>query len=243
MKSIKALLLLNLRVLTFRAKREDFDSFSKEHLLYGLCCTWLAGIGRWWDDPKAKVLQYLGLGSVVYIFILAAIIWLLVLPLRPRSWSYMQVLTFISFTSLPAFLYAIPVETFTSLEDATNINVVFLGIIASWRISLLFYYLIVHPCLHWFYTSVVTLLPITTIVVSLSAMNLHRVVFNIMGGLREIDKTPHDGEYGILFLLSILSFYSIGPLFISYVGLVTHAQIYRSRRNQTKEEVGISDKK
>lgn len=229
MNKLRELFQVNERLLTFRATQSDFKSYSTSHLYFGLFCTWLVGIGRWWDDPNAEFVQRLGVGSVAYIFVLATIIWLLVLPLKPRDWSYKHVVIFISFTSLPALLYAIPVEQFTSIGTAVTLNMYFLAVVAIWRVSLLVYYLIKHAALPIFYTLVVTLLPIVTIVVSLALLNLHKVVFNLMGGLREHDKSPHDGEYGVLILLSILSFYGIIPLLISYVGIVTHAQIFKKR--------------
>lgn len=224
MNRIKKLFIFNLRLLLFRMSREEFDTFSNSHLKFGLFCTWIVGMGRWWDDPRANILQHLGVGSVVYIFILSAIIWLLVLPLKARTWSYKHVLTFVSLTSLPALLYAIPVERFFELETATNMNVWFLAVVALWRVALYFFYLMRHGGLHWFYTTVVGLLPLTAIVTSLFVLNLERVVFNIMGGMRDVDKSANDGAYVILFLLTAFSIYAIIPLLITYVGLIVHAR-------------------
>jgi len=224
MDKIIKLLLFNLRLLSFRMTREDFESFNSSHLIFGLFCTWIVGIGRWWDDPGAKFIQHLGLGSVIYIFVLAAIIWLLVMPLKPRMWSYKHVLTFVSLTSLPALLYAIPVEQFLSIDSAISMNVWFLAIVAVWRVSLFLFYLGRHAGLNWFYRIVVGLLPLSAIVFSLFVLNLHRVVFDIMGGLRDVNKSSHDGEYGILFLLTALSYLAIIPLLICYVGIIIHAR-------------------
>jgi len=41
------------------------------HLMFGLLCAWLAGMGRYWDDPGAHLLQRLGVGSVIYVFALS----------------------------------------------------------------------------------------------------------------------------------------------------------------------------
>ena len=51
--------------------------FDKTHFIAGLIGTWIVGMGRYWDDPSAKLLQHLGMGSVIYIFVLAAFIWLI----------------------------------------------------------------------------------------------------------------------------------------------------------------------
>src|SRR3954454_22335388 len=95
-----------LRVLTFRASREELHSLDRRHLAFGLVCTWLVGIGRWWDDPGAPLFLHLGLGSVLYVFILSLLLWLIVWPLRPRDWSYERLLTYVTLTSPPAALYA-----------------------------------------------------------------------------------------------------------------------------------------
>ena len=224
----------NLRLLCFRASRDDFESFDLRHLRFGLFCTWIVGMGRWWDDPGANILQHLGLGSLVYVFILSAIICLLVKPLKPHEWSYRHVLTFVSLTSLPALLYAIPVEQFYSLETATIMNVWFLALVALWRVSLFFFYLKRHARLHWFYTTVVGLLPLTAIVSSLFALNLERVVFRIMGGLRDSEKSANDGAYSILFLLTALSIYAIVPLLVTYIGLIIHA--WKSKSSSVEAE-------
>jgi len=60
----------------------------------------------------------------------------------------------------------------------------------------------------------VTLMPICIIISILTLLNLHRVVFNIMGGMR--DPTPHDGSYMVLVLLTGISLILSIPLLISY---------------------------
>ncbi|MEI9911696.1 MAG: hypothetical protein WDO71_19805 [Bacteroidota bacterium] len=101
-----------IRLLTFQIERDEMLAFNHRHFIAGLIGTWLVGIGRYWDDPGAKLLQHLGLGSVIYIFCLAAFIWLIILPFKVEKWSYFRVLTFVGLTSFPALLYAIPVERF-----------------------------------------------------------------------------------------------------------------------------------
>src|SRR5215211_6002255 len=98
------------RVLTFKITREEIFQFNWRHFIIGLIGTWIVGIGRYWDDEGASRLQHLGLGSVIYIFLLAIFIWLIIKPFFVKNWNYFTVLTFISLTSFPAILYAIPVE-------------------------------------------------------------------------------------------------------------------------------------
>jgi len=95
---------LHLRVLTFLATEKELLALDRRHLAWGLFCTWLVGVGRWWDDPGARLLQHLGLGSVIYVFSLSALLWLLTWPLRPKNWSYFRVLTFVSLCSAPGLL-------------------------------------------------------------------------------------------------------------------------------------------
>ena len=208
------------RLLTFRLTREEFAELNRKHLILGLVCTWLVGVGRWWDDPGANILQHLGLGSVIYIFVLAALLWLIILPLKPKDWSYLHVLTFVSLTAPPAILYAIPVERFFRLEMARTLNVWFLGVVALWRVALFFFYLKRHARLHAFAIAVAGLLPLTLVVVTLTVLNLERVVFNIMGGLRENAGTANDEAYGVLIGLSSLSIITFVPLIVIYVFLV-----------------------
>jgi hypothetical protein len=130
-----------LRLLAFRITREELEALDCRHLIFGLLATWIVGMGRWWDDPAARPLQMLGVGSVLYAVFLSALIWLVLWPLRPRCWSYPNVLTFISLTSLPGAVYALPVEAWYDVETASLINLASLAVVALWRVSLLLFYL------------------------------------------------------------------------------------------------------
>src|SRR5688572_7884349 len=110
------------RLLTFKITRDEILQFSKSHFIAGLVGTWVVGMGRYWDDEGASVLQHLGLGSVIYIFILAGFIWLILKPFFVDNWNYFTVLTFVGLTSFPAILYAIPVERFFTIQTANTIN-------------------------------------------------------------------------------------------------------------------------
>lgn len=213
------------RLLTFRLTKEEFLQFDTRHLVFGLICTWIVGMGRWWDDPGANLLQHLGLGSIIYVFVLAAVLLLVAAPLRPDNLTYKSVLTFVTLTSLPALLYAIPVERFTELSIARSINVWFLAAVATWRLALLLFFLKRIAGLPIFASVVVSLLPIMAIVTTLTVLNLERAVFDIMGGLRETG-TANDEAYGVLFGLTFLSMLLIIPTAICYVGLI----IYRRSR-------------
>jgi hypothetical protein len=216
-----------LRLLTFKITREEILNFNRTHFIAGLVGTWIVGMGRYWDDKEASLLQHLGMGSVVYIFILAGFIWLLLKPFLIDHWNYFTVVTFIGLTSFPAIFYAIPVERFFPIEDANMINIWFLLVVASWRLGLLYYFLKRFTKLGIGNIVTVTLLPICLIITTLTVLNLHRVVFDIMGGNR--NPTPHDGAYTVLLILTGLSAILTLPLLVAY-GM----GIYNRRKERMK---------
>lgn len=207
--------------------------FNTRHFLAGLIGTWLVGMGRYWDDVRASLLQKLGLGSVIYIFLLALFIWMIVKPFRIPNWTYFRVLTFISLTSFPAILYAVPVERFVSIGLANKINVWFLAIVALWRLSLLYYFLKQFTKLSVGSILTITFMPICLIISVLTALNLHRVVFNIMGGIR--NPTPHDSSYFVLMFLTVISMILSIPLLISY-SIAVHSSRSKSAESTDAEQ-------
>lgn len=220
------------RLLTFKITQGEVLSFTKGHLIFGLVCTWLVGIGRYWDDPGANLLQHLGVGSVIYVFILSLLLCLVVFPLRPKNWSYFHVLTFVSLVAPPAILYAIPVERFSSIETASGLNAWFLFIVATWRVALLLFFLRRFAALSGIAVITAALLPVTAIVCGLVMLNLERAVFDVMGGLRE--STAGDSAYGVLIMISTLSVLLFPFTVISYLIL-----IYLARVRQKPDELSI----
>jgi hypothetical protein len=211
-----------LRVLSFRATRAELLAVDNRHLALGLACTWLVGMGRYWDNPRASLLQHLGVGSVVYVFVLSALLWLVMKPLRPADWSYRRLLTFVCLTSPPAALYALPVERWMSIDAARSANAWFLALVAAWRLALLCSYLARVGRLGWLPTAVGALLPMTGIIVALTALNLEHVVFQIMGGLD--DASPHSTSYGVLVMLTMLSMVAAPVLLLAYGALALSAR-------------------
>lgn len=218
-----------LRVLFFKFTKEDCLKFTRSDFLLGLLITWIVGIGRYWDNPKANLAQHLGVGSVVYIFLLSFFVWIIVYPIRKADWKYFQVLTFIAMVSLPAILYAVPVERFMDLQAARSVNVWFLSLVALWRVVLLFLFLKRYAQLTSPETLIATLLPLTVIVSLLTALNLEHVVFNIMAGNSETSATANDSAYYFLILLTTTSIFLLPILLIGYGVL-----IYRTRAARTK---------
>lgn len=208
------------RLLTFRAVRPDMARLGTLYLGMGLLFAWIAGVGRYWDNPRADLWQKLGLGSVVYVLVMAAILYAIVMPLKPRNWSYQGVLTFVALTSPPAFLYAIPVERFMPVEDAQGINVLFLGIIAAWRVALLILYLRRAAGLTRFEVLVGSLLPLALVVTILTILNLEHAVFEIMGGLDPESQTAKDAAYAVLLTITMLSVMAAPLLLAAYGYLI-----------------------
>jgi hypothetical protein len=163
--------------------------------------------------------QKTGLGSVVYVFVLATFLWLILWPLRPKNWSWGRLLTFITLASPPAALYAIPVEMFTRLETAQALNAWFLGIVAVWRVALLFWFLKRAAELPRYAVVIGSLLPLTVIIVVLTGLNLDHVVFDFMAGIRPEQRSAADSAYVVLWLISTLSFLLSPALLIGYVWL------------------------
>lgn len=194
------------RVLTFRFQADDVEHFGWTDLAVGLAFTWVAGMGRYWDDPRGEVLQRLGIGSLIYVFVLSAGLWILARPFTHPAFTYRRLLTFVTFTSPPALLYAIPIEHFTDLKTGNVINLTFLLVVSVWRLSLYGTYLIRFGRCGLLTMVGLVLLPVCLIVSSLAALNLHHVVFNIMGGIRDADKSVHDASYEILWVLTFFSF-------------------------------------
>lgn len=206
----------NLRVLCFRRPRGPIRERWPAYLAFGLLLTWLAGMGRYWDSPRAEWWQLLGLGSLAYVIALGLLLWLMVAPLRPPRWSLPQVLVFVCFCSPPALLYAIPVERFLSLAQAQSVNLGFLAVVACWRMALLCVFLRRGAGLPWGDTLIALLLPVALIVVALSALNLEHVVFRLMAGVAPEERSPADLSYLMVLLLSWLSIMAAPVLLLWY---------------------------
>lgn len=195
------------RVLFFRSTAEEIRAFGDRELAVGAATCWLVGIGRWWDDPKAELLQKLGLGSVAYPFVLGAFLWLLFWPWRPPFWRYKTLAAYIALCAAPGLLYAVPVEMFLPTEAALAYNAVALSIVALWRVVLLYRYFRVGAGLGGALSGVATMLPVAGIVIGLTMFNFSTGVIEAMGGFRGDPKDAFAVQIGIL--ASMLLFYPL----------------------------------
>lgn len=91
---------------------------------------------------------------------------------------------------------------------------------ATWRVALYVAFLRRTAGLSFSAVVVSTLLPLTIIVVALTALNLEHVVFEIMGGIRDVDKSVNDGAYTVVVVLSLLSVFLAPVVAIAYAILV-----------------------
>src|SRR5208283_2809702 len=128
-----------IRLLTFRTRQDELRTLSFRQLVLGILCTWMVAMRRWWEDPKANLLQHLWIGSVAYVFLLVFFLWLVVWPLTPEYWSLRNVLIFVSVTAPPAILYAIPVRHGLLMQAAQSLRLWQLAIVAGGRGTLHFY--------------------------------------------------------------------------------------------------------
>ncbi len=208
----------NLSLLAFRMDGARMRELGRGHLGYGLLVTWVVGMGRYWDSPRAHLGQHLGVGSVVYLFVLAALLWCVAKPLAPERTRYVGIVAFLSLTAAPAILYAVPVERFMTMRAATRINVWFLAIVALWRVLLLVRYLRVALALSWWRVAITALTPLAFIVCVLAVLNLEHATFAIMAGLR--DRTSADGAFTITVLLAMLAKTAAPFLLVAYAATV-----------------------
>ncbi len=171
------------RLLLFRFRTDDFRALGSRDAALGVVCAWIAGVGRYWDHPSAGLAQKSGVGSVVYVFALSALLWLLLLPLRSNRQKYVTILAAVSLTSPLAWLYALPVERWFDVETAISMNLWFLAVVACWRVALLARFLMRGALCSAPRAFVITLLPLCTILIVLQQLNLEHAVFNLMAGI------------------------------------------------------------
>ena len=206
------------RLLTFRSVGPGIRTRYWAYLAFGLVFTWLAGLGRYWDNPRGQLWQHLGLGSVIYVFVLSFLLWVIVWPLRPANWTYRNLLLFVTLTSPPAVLYAIPVERFMDADSARFANMMFLAVVAIWRVALYWIFLRGPAKLPVGAAGIALLLPLALIVVALSFFNLEHAVFEIMAGVAP--GTSADAAYFVVLVLSLFSVIGAPFILIVYVARI-----------------------
>lgn len=216
-------------VLVGAASRERLLALNGRHLAFGLVATWLVGIGRYWDNPRVGWEQKVGVGSVVYVFALATVLFLTLLPFGVPAVRWRNLLTYVTLTAPPAVIYAIPVERWMTPAAARTTNVEFLGVVAAWRVALWLVYLVRVARVGWLGTMTSFLLPLCAIVGALCALNLERAVFDFMGGLDERQRTSADGAYGLVTGLAVLGFLLALPVLLMHLAAIVQHRPRRPR--------------
>lgn len=211
-----------LRLLCFRASKDELLNLNYNHFILGMFFVWIAGMGRHWDDPHAELLQRLGLGSIIYVFVLAAVLYISIFPLKPENWRYSRILIFITLTAPTAFIYALPVEKWYDPSTATQINFCFLVGVATWRTLLTVRFIRVVGGLDWTRALVGLALPLIIIIIVLTWLNLAKTTLDTMGGFRDPSSRA---TYEILSTLISISLFAFIPILFGYIFLAI-----RSRR-------------
>jgi hypothetical protein len=224
-----------IRVLFFRATREELESLGFKHFVIGMMFTWVVGMGRHWDNLRAEPLQYLGTGSVVYVFVLAFILWAAARPLSRRPWPYTNCLVFVTLTSPPGILYAFPIERFTDLPTAQNVNSFFLALVAGWRVLLYIFYVRRLAIMSPFRQIVASFLPLLAAICALTLLNLDHVVFDLMRGVTE--PSPHDKAYQVLLTITFSSFTLLPICFLVYIFVLTTTSLSTERSLDRVERI------
>ena len=202
------------RVVTFRATRGELLGLNARNLALGLLLTWLVGMGRVWDHADVPLLRRLGAGSMVYVFMLSAMLWVFIRPMRLQGLTYLKLATFVSLAALPGLLYAIPVERWMEPDAAVATNRAFLAIVALWRVSLLFYFLVVAGALRPITAGAVLLLPLAMLVSVIALAGLDHAAFLAMGG--EMPRPDPPTRPTALFWINALAMAGLAPLALVY---------------------------
>lgn len=192
------------RMLFFRLGSQEYLELGPRDAALGVLCAWIAGIGRYWDHPTAGAAQKSGLGSVVYVVALSALLWLLLMPLRANRQKYVTLLAAVSLTSPLAWLYAVPVERWFDVGTAISLNLWFLAIVAGWRVALLARFLHRGANCSAPRALVLTLVPLCGILVVLQQLNLEHAVFQLMSGIDRVSpiERVNDATYSFLWVVT-----------------------------------------
>jgi hypothetical protein len=200
--------------LVFKPAAPDIKRLGPLYLAAGLLFTWMAGIGRNWDNPRVDWWQHFGLASLAYVFVFAGLLWLVLWPLQPRNWRYFNVLVFVTLTAPPAFLYALP-GRFLAGDELAEAKASLLAIVAIWRVALLWRYLRGSAGLKGVVLVTALLLPLVLVITALVILNLDRAVFDIMGGGRM--STSEDDAYALLIAIDFFAV-AASPVLLALYG-------------------------
>jgi hypothetical protein len=123
------------------------------------------------------------------------------------------------------------------LAFGLGVTLWFLLIVATWRISLLLFFLRRVAQLPVMLGIMSSVLPLALIIFGLALANLEHAVFTIMAGnpLNPAPGTPADDAYAIVVLLAMLSFISSPVLLFAYlIAIITRREDAKKARSAKK---------
>lgn len=221
------------RLLTFRLTPQAYAALDLRHLYLGLLLCWLAGLGRFWAAAHVPWYGRLGLGSVIYPFVLAIPLTLLLRPFVERS-DYLRYVTLLALTAPVALIYAPLVPEICGTENASILRMFAMGIVSLWRVALLSWFCFELLGLRPGQATATVILLLSGIVVALTALNLERAVFAIMGAADA--RTMSDDSFAILILLSVLSILALPISLICYAVSAFAAVKLKNREREIEED-------
>jgi hypothetical protein len=128
--------------------------------------------------------------------------------------QYLSFLGAFLMTSPLAWLYAIPVEQWMSLENAARVNIALLALVAFWRVALMVRVLCLVTKAHWLRCLVVVLLPSSVEALYLSVV-MHMQLVGMMGG---VQLPPHENILAMaLEIVTIWSFWIAVATFVLWI--------------------------
>jgi hypothetical protein len=199
----------------FQPLKGDVAKHWRTYLAIGAGLTWIVGLGRYWDNESAPLLLRSGITSLLYAVVLSGFIWLLVLGLKPERWSYRNVLLMVTMTALPGLIYAIPVEMFMDAQSASATNMIFLAIVAVWRMALYYTFLKRVSKLPAYPLLVAWLLPPAIIVAALGVYGALYAIAAGMGGVRD-EADPNLASMEAIALVGLASWICLPILIPAY---------------------------
>ena len=119
-------------------------------------------------------------------------------------------------TALPGIIYAIPVEMFLDPNTAGSVNMIFLAIVAGWRMALYFVFLKRVAKLPTYPQLIGWLLPPSIIVAVLGFYGMMYAIAAGMGGVRE-DADPNLATMEALAMIGLASWMALPLLIPSYI--------------------------
>lgn len=210
------------KLVRFKATKEDYESFDWRSAAFGLVLITIAGIGRWWDDPTVHSMQQkMGLGSTAYSLFLSLVLAVEGWMLRIRGSTIVRWLSLLGYVAPLAFLYAIPVERIVGDQNAILLNVIFLIVVAVYRVALLAHFFRVFGELTPIHTGFATALPISALGFFIVSFGMGAQVLQAMGGLRDGESESRQAVESFVGLFGVTVTCLAPMIFVAFLVIAT----------------------